>query len=264
MGEVAIFSKGGVMMWALIALSVYALGVILYKGWQFYTANVFDRSFIDGVLREIKQGDRAKATRHLASIEGPVARIMRVTFECVANREMSQKSREAEIVRVGSGDIRALESHLRGLEMAAQIAPLMGLLGTVIGLIDAFSKLGAAGARVDPSMLAGGIWEALLTTAGGLAVAIPAMGAHYVLDGVVDKVRATMKDVSVQIMALEDEFRRNERRHAVEEAKAEENRRREEHRKLEAAREAMVAERRPAAPEAPETLQLLKPNYSKV
>ena len=70
-------------------------------------------------------------------------------------------------------------SHLRGLEMTASVAPLMGLLGTVIGMINSFSKLSMSGTRVDPTILAGGIWEALLTTAGGLAVAIPALAAHY-------------------------------------------------------------------------------------
>lgn len=219
MSNLEILAKGGVMLWLLLALSVYAVGVVLFKLWQYKTANIYDKSFIEPVLREIKQGDRNRAFKKLSTIRGPVARIMRVTFECVTNRDMSPKSREAEIMRVGSADIRYLESHLRGLEMAAAIAPLMGLLGTVMGLIASFAKIGMAGSKVDPTMLAGGIWEALLTTAGGLAVAIPAMGAHYVLDGMVEKVRATMKDVSVQILALEDEFRRNERLRAVEDAR---------------------------------------------
>lgn len=211
MAELAILQKGGLMMWALGALSIYAVAVIIFKLWQFADAGVFNRRFIDPVLREIKHGDRAKAARALGNIPGPVARIMRVTLECVGNRSMSQKSREAEILRVGAGDVRYLEGHLRGLEMAAQIAPLMGLLGTVLGLISSFARLGESGTRVDPTMLAGGIWEALLTTAGGLAVAIPALAAHYMLEGVVEKVRATMKDVTIQILELDDEFTRKER-----------------------------------------------------
>ena len=149
---------------------------------------------------------------------------MRVTFECVANREMSQKSKEAEIMRVGSGDIRYLESHLRGLEMTATVAPLMGLLGTVIGMIASFSKLSS------PSPASRASIRRCLPVASGkrccalravYAVAIPAgaIAAHYMLDGVIEKVRATMKDVSVQILALEDEFRRNERLLAIEESK---------------------------------------------
>ena len=277
MPEIHLFAKGGVVMYGLAALSIYAVAVVIFKVVQFYKANVFDRMFIEPALREIKQGDRNKAFRTLADIKGPVARIMRVTFECVANRDMSQKSKEAEITRVGAGDIRYLESHLRGLEMTATVAPLMGLLGTVIGMISSFSRLSISGSRVDPTMLAGGIWEALLTTAGGLAVAIPALAAHYILDGIIEKVRATMKDVSVQILALEDEFRRNERLFAIEEAKrieAERRAREEEQRKqvvvaeqkkrmhAEAWAEEQLRTTSPSTPQKTSTLHLLSPKYS--
>ena len=248
--DIGMFQKGGGMMYLLILLFVYAIAVVCFKVWQFRKANLFDRGFIEPALHDIKQGDRNHATNILSLKVGPIARIMRVTFECVANREMSQKSKEAEILRVGSADIRYLESHMRGLEMTAMIAPLMGLLGTVIGMINSFSQLAVAGTRVDPTVLAGGIWEALLTTAGGLAVAIPALAAHYVLDGIIEKVRATMKDVSVQILALEDEFRRNERLHAIEEAK-----------RIEQERKERREESQPSAPQKTSTLHLLSPKY---
>ncbi len=254
-------------MYGLAALSVYAVAVVIFKIIQFRKANVLDRSFIEPALREIKQGDRVKATQTLANIRGPVARIMRVTFECVANREISQKSKEAEIMRVGAADIHYLESHLRGLEMTSAIAPLMGLMGTVIGMITSFSKLSLSGTRVDPTLLAGGIWEALLTTAGGLAVAIPALAAHYVFDGMIEKVRATMKDVSIQILALEDEFRRNERQFALDEARRAEEERLahiEAERKQKEEAERWAEEQRRKAPQKTTTLQLLSPTYHKV
>lgn len=276
--------KGGIMMIGLGLLSVYALAVIIFKVWQFWNAHVFERRFIDEVLQEIKMGDRKRATDALDTTPGPIARIMRVSFECVKNRDMSPKSREAEIMRVGSSDIHYLESHLRGLEMTAQIAPLMGLLGTVMGLIDSFSQLGQAGTRVDPTLLAGGIWEALLTTAGGLAVAIPALGVHYLLDGIIEKTRVTMKDVSVQILALEDEFRRNERLRMVEEAKQAEEERKSfelqkqqqetERQQLEQQRleqlhreeeeRQLALQNRKTMPGESTTLKSLNPNYSKV
>ena len=268
MPEIMIFQKGGVVMYGLALLSVYAVAVVIFKVIQFSKANVFDHSFIEPALREIKQGDRLRATKTLAGTKGPIARIMRVTFECVANREMSQKSKEAEIMRVGSGDIRYLESHLRGLEMTASVAPLMGLLGTVIGMIGSFSKLSLSGTRVDPTILAGGIWEALLTTAGGLAVAIPALAAHYLLDGVIEKLRVTMKDVSVQILALEDEFRRNERALAIEESRRAEQQK---HEKEEALKEEerkkreeadQWAEKQSQNSQKTSTLHLLSPKYT--
>lgn len=273
MMEVVVFQKGGMVMYGLAALSVYAVAVVIFKVIQFRKANVFDHSFIEPALREIKQGDRTRATKTLAGTKGPIARIMRVTFECVANREMSQKSKEAEIMRVGSADLRYLERHLRGLEMTASVAPLMGLLGTVIGMISSFSKLSLSGTRVDPTILAGGIWEALLTTAGGLAVAIPALAAHYILDGIIEKIRATMKDVSVQILALEDEFRRNERALAIEEARRMEQQRRTQEEEMRKAREddekkkreeaeAWAEQQRRGAPQKTSTLHLLSPKYT--
>ena len=264
MFDIVLFEKGGFVMYGLALLSIYAVGVVIFKIVQFRKMNVFDRSFIDPALHEIKQGDRSKATQALADIPGPIARIMRVSFQCVANREMSQKSKEAEIMRVGAGDIHYLESHLRGLEMTSAIAPLMGLMGTVIGMITSFSKLSVSGSRVDPTLLAGGIWEALLTTAGGLAVAIPALAAHYVLDGIIEKVRASMKDVSIQILALEDEFKRNERALAIEEAqrKQEEREQKEaeaQRKKEEAAR--WAEEQRRNAPQRTSTLNLAGSKY---
>lgn len=254
-----LFDKGGIMMGVIVLLSIYALGVIVFKIWQFTSENIFARGFVDKALTDIKQGDRLTAMHDLEKIEGPLARIMRVSFACVTNREMSQKSREAEIMRVGSADLHRLESHMRGLEVSAAVAPLLGLLGTVTGLIDSFSKLGIAGTRVDPSLLAGGIWEALLCTAAGLAVAIPALGTHAVFESILGKLRVSMKDVSVQILALEDEFRKNERLRLVEEAKKDQQMRDELAKEMEKKESEKLL--RKLMPEESSTLKLLSPTY---
>jgi biopolymer transport protein ExbB len=89
---------------------------------------------------------------------------------------------------------------LRGLELASTIAPLLGLLGTVTGMIAAFQALQEAGSRADPALLAGGIWEALLTTAAGMAVAIPAQVALTWFDGVIDRQRHEMEDAATRIL----------------------------------------------------------------
>ena len=210
MPDIAIIEKGGVVMMLLIMMSIYAFAVIFYKIFQFIQSGVFGTEFINPVMNEVKKGELTAAEHKLQRTYGPIATVMKVAIVCVTNRLMSNRSREAEISRVGSSEIRRLEGHMRGLEVVAMTAPLLGLLGTVMGMVTAFAKLGEAGSRVDPSMLAGGIWEALLTTVGGLVVAIPAVIAYYALDGVIERVRATMRDVTVQIMSLEDEFMRNE------------------------------------------------------
>jgi biopolymer transport protein ExbB len=93
-----------------------------------------------------------------------------------------------------------LESWLRALSSVAHLSPLLGLLGTVLGMITSFRRIEQAGSAVDPAVLSGGIWEALLTTAFGLTIAIPSMAAFYFLEGEVDRVRATMKDTTSRVL----------------------------------------------------------------
>ncbi len=253
-----VFVKGGWVMYLLIALSIYAMGIVLFKIYQFYSGGLFNTGFIDRVMAHVKRGELTDASHMLAREEGPVARIMRVSIACILNREMSMKSRESEISRVGAGELRYLESHMRGLEMAATVAPLVGLMGTVIGMIKAFSKLSEAGSRIDPSMLAGGIWEALVATVMGLIVAVPSLAAYYLIDSLVERVRATMRDVTIQVLALEDNFIRNEREQEKREAIEQEEKRRA---ALEEQEKAMSITR--GAPESSSTLRLLSTNYSK-
>ena len=252
------FHRGGPVMFVLLALSIYGVTVIFFKMYQFWNAGLFARdNYIDQAVAEIRAGDIKKASEILASVKGPIARIMKVALDCVANREISQRSKEAEIARVGAADIRYLESHLRGLEMIGNMGPLLGLLGTVMGMVAAFAKLEAAGARVDPSLFAGGIWEAFLCTVAGLIVAIPAIGAYYGIDAMIERVRATMRDVSIQILALEDEFKKNEK-----ELRRKESEKRElEMRELEdRVKNAALTER--STPQSSSTLHLLSPRYA--
>lgn len=206
-----IFVKGGWVMYLIVALSVYTLAIIFYKAYQFINAGIFTTRYVDPVMLFVKRGEMTDAGKLLERERGPIARIMRVSIECIVNRDMSPKSREAEISRVGAGELRYLESHMRSLEVVSTIAPLLGLTGTVIGMIASFSQLSQAGSRIDPSMLAGGIWEALITTVGGLLVAVPSLAAYYIIDAQIERVRAIMRDVTVQILALEDSFIKNEK-----------------------------------------------------
>ena len=259
-----VFSRGGVVMYILAAISVYTIAIICYKIYQFAKAGIFDRSFIEPTILAIRAGDIQAAQQVLSTAHGPIARVMKVSLDCVSNREMLQASREAEISRIGSTDIRYLESHMRGLELISNIAPLLGLLGTVAGMVTAFAQLENAGSRVDPSLLAGGIWEALLTTIGGLSVAIPAVAAYYIFDGLIEKVRGAMKDTSIQIMMLEDEFQRNERERfknrAAERAAEREKTNAEKHAQEQRLREDAATQR--TTPQSSSTLRLLNPRYS--
>ena len=98
----------------------------------------------------------------IQKIKSPMARIIEVVIITKKDRRFDKESREAEISRIISIEIRNLENYLGGLEVVASISPLLGLFGTVLGMIKAFLNLEKAGSQIDPALLAGGIWEALI------------------------------------------------------------------------------------------------------
>lgn len=187
-------------MWVLLAFSVFALAIIFAKWFQFLRAGLRRRAFIEDVLQRLHERGAEAALAALTGNRHPVARVMASAIHCGADPALSVRDVEAEVSRVGSAEIRNLESWLRGLSSIAHLSPLLGLLGTVTGMITAFMRLEEAGSHVDPAILSGGIWEALLTTAFGLTVAIPAMAAFYYLEGRVDEVRAAMKDAGIRVL----------------------------------------------------------------
>lgn len=271
--EFDLFQKGGPVMYVLAMLSIYTLAVIFYKIYQFVSYNIFRKDFIEPVMSAIKAAEFRKVEDVLARQHTPIARTMLVALHCVRNRDMTQQSREAEVARVGSNEVRYLEQHMRGLELVANCGPLLGLLGTVAGMVTTFSSLEQAGSRVDPSMLAGGIWVALITTIGGLVVGVFALAAHYVFDGIIEKTRATMLDLAVRILTMNDELQAEEIRkkmadaeQAAQRAKSEEIERTQRELAKVVAEVTKVKEKErkeleSTAPQEQSTLRLLNPRY---
>lgn len=211
-----VFVKGGWVMVPIVALSIYALAVVFYKFYQFRSIGVYNRGYVETALQLMRHEAYPEAVATLKAQKGPLARVMQTSLEMVLNRELKRPTKEAEIMRVGSGELRQMESYMRGLEMVYTAAPLLGLLGTVLGMVSAFSKLASVGSRVDPAILAGGIWEALITTVGGLCVAVPALVTFYWLESIIERVRANMRDTSTQILSLDDYFANDEAAKLVE------------------------------------------------
>ena len=199
---IGLLDKGGPVMLVLLALSVVALTIILVKIYQFSRSRLLRTEFIDQAILLLHNDGPDTTLLALAETPHPVARVMETTLRTSTNTTLSIDDRDTEISRVGSAEIRNLESYLRGLEVIANLSPLLGLLGTVLGMIKAFARLESAGTKVDPTILAGGIWEALLTTAFGLSVAIPALAAFYILEGQVENVRAQMKDATIRVLGI--------------------------------------------------------------
>ncbi|MBK1702906.1 MotA/TolQ/ExbB proton channel family protein, partial [Thiococcus pfennigii] len=136
----------------------------------------------------------------LAATPNPIAPILAAAMRGLAGSggEPAPAVRE-EVLREAAAQQKRLASHARGLDVIATLAPLLGLLGTVLGMIDAFRELEAAGGRADPALLAGGIWEALLTTAAGLAIAIPAAAAVHWIESVVEGIRHDAEDAVTRL-----------------------------------------------------------------
>ena len=177
--------------------SIAGLAIVLLKLWQFASVRIGQRSFIDPALRHFRMGRRDAALDELATSRNPIARVLEVAISG-SGRADAELVRE-EAWRVGNEQLEGLRSHLRGLEVIASLSPLLGLFGTVLGMISAFRQLETAGSRVDPSILSGGIWEALLTTAIGLAVAIPAVVVLHWLESRIERLGSDMENAVTRV-----------------------------------------------------------------
>ena len=139
----------------------------------------------------------------LAAGRAPADRVAHYAL-AASLRKMPRKPLEAELMRRGNAEVEAMGRHIRLLELVAMISPLLGLLGTVLGMIQSFQELELAQGAANASVLAGGIWQALLTTAAGLVVAIPAAIGATLLSARVDSAAHEIESAVGQFFLLED------------------------------------------------------------
>lgn len=194
---------GGPVMYILLAMSIVALTIILLKLYQFWTLGTGARKFVAGVLEHHRVGNIQHALSILSKQRNPVARVLEVAIAADTRQDVGYDVVREEVERVAEDQLENLRSYLRGLEVIATLSPLLGLFGTVLGMIEAFRRLEQAGNQVSASILSGGIWEALLTTAAGLAVAIPTVAVLNWLERSVDRIRHDMENGVTQIFTSE-------------------------------------------------------------
>jgi biopolymer transport protein ExbB len=194
---------GGPVLYLLLAISILALTLIIAKFIQFAMLRVRAQGFVEPVLRAWQEGRNREALDSLRSQRNPVARVLEVALHGSAGGTRTEELVKEEITRVAGLELDNLRTGLRPLALIANISPLIGLLGTVLGMINAFKALQAAGNKVDPSILSGGIWVALLTTAAGLIIAIPAATAHNWMEGVVYRAQRTMEDAVTRVFTAQ-------------------------------------------------------------
>jgi len=168
----SLFSDGGLMMYPLVLCSLIALGVMIAKSWTLWMAHASTQSVLAEVQEAADEGHLDQALELAMARRGPAAAILVVGLRRIHAAEGIQSSLTSAIRTTGTIELGFLERGLVILATIANVAPLMGFLGTVVGMILAFAAIEAAG-DVDPTLVAGGIKVALLTTATGLLIAIP-------------------------------------------------------------------------------------------
>jgi len=169
--------KGGFIMIPILVCSVIALAIVIERLYFIRTTQKDPKETLNR-LKESLKGNRF--SEEWMDEKDSRDSMKRMIGEGLRLKDLPKWKMEETLSEVGQEEINKQNRYIRGLEVIASITPLLGLLGTVIGMVQAFSKVAEHKGIVDPSLLAGGIWEALLTTAAGLSVAIPTMiMLHY-------------------------------------------------------------------------------------
>ncbi len=169
--------KGGIIFFILVIVSVFALTIIIYK---FFEIFFFCKFNIKKKILELDSSLSIDEFKNKIQEKKPSNKInLILNIIKIFQENKSEDKRKEELNLLMQKELNKIEIFLPTLEIISQVSPLVGLLGTVIGMIDSFNELELGGSLVDPSILAGGIWTALLTTAMGLIVAIPALISHY-------------------------------------------------------------------------------------
>jgi biopolymer transport protein ExbB len=190
--------SGGWLMLPIIACSIVALGIVIERFWSLQRKKVMP----DYLMKQILQLHKDKKL-NLADIKklkssSPLGRILAAGL---VNRNHDKDVMKEAIEEVGRQVVHELERYLNTLGTIASISPLLGLLGTVIGMIKVFSVIVTAGVG-DPGVLAGGISEALITTAAGLSVAIPSLMFHRYFSGLIDQLVIGMEEQALKLVEL--------------------------------------------------------------
>ncbi len=191
-------TRGGPVIWAIIVLSFLALTVALWKTWRLGRLGAWSQRSEPAVSLWVA-GDYDTARQHAASAQDATSTVAAAAMAARMSASLTEAQAREETERVAKALLAQSRSGLRVLDLTVTIAPLLGLLGTVLGMIDAFQALQTEGAAADAATLAGGIWQALLTTAAGMSVAIPASIVLTWFESSIENLQTRMEDAATRI-----------------------------------------------------------------
>lgn len=194
-----LLANGGLMLWVILLLSAVAVAVFVERFLHLHRAQINSLEFLNGVRTVLKRNNVVEAISICEATPGPVARLVRTA---ILNRDHGRERVREVLEEAGLVEVPRLEEKLNLLATIAQLAPLLGLLGTVLGFIQTFWRMQEAGLHAHVGQLADGIWRALICAAAGLAVAIPAHAGYNYLVSRVNSIALDMERAATEIVNI--------------------------------------------------------------
>ena len=194
-----LLTNGGPIIWLILIAAAIALVVFIERVLFCHRSQINSAEFLNGVRNVLKRDNVIEAISICDATPGPVARLFKIA---ILNRDHGRDRVREAMEEAGLTEVPQLEERLNLLATIAQIAPLLGLLGTIIGFIRIFSKLQAEGLYAHISTLSGGIWEALICAAAGIAVAIPVHAGYNYLVSRINKIVLDMERSAGEIVNI--------------------------------------------------------------
>lgn len=195
-----LIQQGGFVVTILLGLSLLATTLIILKLLQIIFHGVGRKAGVNKTINLWLNGQNQQAYNQVRSSKNPTKVALAHLMRGLEMQNTNKDALREDVERIALTEIGKLRSLMRPLDTIVQIAPLLGLFGTVLGMIEAFKTLQSAAGEADPSILAGGIWVALLTTAVGLAVAIPVAFVVSWFEGRIEAERLNMQEAITSLL----------------------------------------------------------------
>ena len=196
-----LIQQGGALMIPIISASIISLFVFFERLWSLRPSRVIPS---DLVLLALQRSSEGRYSEAMTLCEGSSSTIAAIIYSGLKRRGRDRAHMKEALEEIGQIEVSYLNRYVELLGTIATIAPLMGLLGTVIGMIDVFravvTEVGMQGGMVNPASLANGIWAALITTAAGLSAAIPAFLGYKYLIGYIDRLAVELEEIGLSLL----------------------------------------------------------------